>query len=362
MDKDEDSCADEPIQLEPHHTTVDLPSLRRSMHKLYEANNSVFEKLNNALQSLATSLSIDLRILTQKEQLEEIITVFVIVFEILCIGSSEFLATALPAMCRAASHLPIWAQARIAHIWSEHCQCGLKNMLEMLQQLITVQVVTSTDDRRNCVHENEIIISATKVMKILYYANILAGELEPKLTEDINAMSTIAEEEEEDEIFNYSSNKQNKASTIEDPLAVELNVSVMDCRKPFIPFDDFYNEHLSDTIEMDKDYLNYKNKSDKTSFSFMLYSFILPPATKTLSLYFDSRIRMYNERRISILHTQIAGHLPNPYLKLKVRRDQIIDDALVEVNFAFGFLCNFYLFDSLIVVGNDCYGKSKRFS
>lgn len=335
MDKDEDSCADETIPLEPHHTTVDLPSLRRSMHKLYEANNSVFEKLNNALQSLATSLSIDLRILTQKEQLEEIITVFVIVFEILSIGSSEFLATALPAMCRAASHLPIWAQARISQIWSEHCQCGLKNMLEMLQQLITVQVVTSTDDRRSCVHENEIIISATKVMKMLYYANILAGDLEPKLREDINdGISTIAEEEE-DEIFNYSSNKQNKSSTIEDPLAVELNVSVMDCRKPFFPFDDFYNEHLSDTIEMDKDYLNYKNKSDKTSFSFMLYSFILPPATKTLSLYFDSRIRMYNERRISILHTQIAGHLPNPYLKLKVRREQIIDDALVEVFFFF---------------------------
>lgn len=62
----------------------------------------------------------------------------------------------------------------------------------------------------------------------------------------------------------------------------------------------------------------------------MLYSFILTPATKILALYYDNRIRMYSERRQSIYHTQ-AGQPPNPYLKLRVRRDQIIDDALVEL-------------------------------
>lgn len=63
----------------------------------------------------------------------------------------------------------------------------------------------------------------------------------------------------------------------------------------------------------------------------MLYSFILTPATKTLGLYFDCRIRMYNERRINNFHTQLAGQPSNPYLKLRVRRDHIIDDALVEL-------------------------------
>lgn len=62
----------------------------------------------------------------------------------------------------------------------------------------------------------------------------------------------------------------------------------------------------------------------------MLYSFILTPATKILALYYDNRIRMYSERRLSIYHTQV-GQPPNPYLKLKVRRDHIIDDALVEL-------------------------------
>lgn len=63
----------------------------------------------------------------------------------------------------------------------------------------------------------------------------------------------------------------------------------------------------------------------------MLNSFILMPATKTLGLYYDCRIRMYNERRLNNFHTQLAGQPSNPYLKLRVRRDHIIDDALVEL-------------------------------
>lgn len=42
---------------------------------------------------------------------------------------------------------------------------------------------------------------------------------------------------------------------------------------------------------------------------------------------------MYSERRISLIQT-VAGQPSNPYLRLKVRRDHIIDDALVEVRVA----------------------------
>lgn len=70
---------------------------------------------------------------------------------------------------------------------------------------------------------------------------------------------------------------------------------------------------------------------DSLKFSYMLYSFVLTPATKTLALYYDSRIRMYSERRHNMITTQFAGEPANPYLNLKVRRDHIIDDALVEL-------------------------------
>lgn len=45
---------------------------------------------------------------------------------------------------------------------------------------------------------------------------------------------------------------------IVDPLEAELQISVLDSRVPLIPFQDFYNESLSDTVEMDKDFTNFK--------------------------------------------------------------------------------------------------------
>lgn len=158
----------------------------------------------------------------------------------------------------------------------------------------------------------------------------MAGTLEsPKLRdEDTDAETSMADEEA---LFIYTGSKKSPTTEQIDPLGQELNVNVFDCRQPYIPFEEFYNEPLSDAIEMDNDYLNYKNRQNDKKFSFMLYSFILTPATKTLGLYYDCRIRMYSERRIDNFHTQLAGQPSNPYLKLRVHRDNIIDDALVEL-------------------------------
>lgn len=73
----------------------------------------------------------------------------------------------------------------------------------------------------------------------------------------------------------------------------------------------------------------------------MNYPFILTPATKIMGLYFDNRIRMYSERRISFLQ-QFTGLPAQPYLRLKVRRDHIIEDALVEVRL-FSCITLFYI-------------------
>lgn len=89
------------------HTSVDLISLRRAMTYLLETKPSVFDSLNNAMHSLALGLSVDLRMLTQREQIEEIITVFVIIFETVIIGKSDFVEVALPSICKAASYLPV---------------------------------------------------------------------------------------------------------------------------------------------------------------------------------------------------------------------------------------------------------------
>lgn len=153
-------------KLPRHHTTVDLISLRRAMTHLLEAKVSAFDSLNNALQSLALSISVDLRLLTEKEKIEEIITVFVIIFEIIIIGKSDFVDVALPTVCKASSYLPVWAQARLVCIWAHHCKDGLRKLLETVQQLISLQVITGTYHENAFIQDNEHIINATKLMKV----------------------------------------------------------------------------------------------------------------------------------------------------------------------------------------------------
>lgn len=125
--------------------------------------------------------------------------------------------------------------------------------------------------------------------------------------------------------------RRNKKGPRVDPLETESGVRVSDCRRPLIPFEEFINEPLNDVLEMDKDYTFFKVETEN-KFSFMTCPFILNAVTKNLGLYYDNRIRMYSERRITVLYSLVQGQQLNPYLRLKVRRDHIIDDALVRVS------------------------------
>lgn len=86
----------------------------------------------------------------------------------------------------------------------------------------------------------------------------MAGKLEsPKLRDEDNDSESILED---DALLIYSGSKKSTSNDVTDALADELQINVLDCRKPYIPFEEFYNEPLSDAIEMDNDYLYYKNR------------------------------------------------------------------------------------------------------
>lgn len=344
-EKEEDSMADEEQEKldDPAYTPVDLESLRRCMTRLYERNPQMYEKLDNALQSLATMIQIDLRIMKEKDQVEEMLTVFVILFELFQIGSGPLEQSILRTL-QSVANLPVWAQARLAHVWSAHCKEGLRPILLILQQIVTLQVIANDyrRDHSGCVNDNEIISNATKVMKILFCANLLASDViePPRYVPDNRSGSPMPGVEEEEDDYSsiiYPFDPSRNTKTFEDPLTKEIGICVDDCREPFIAFEDFHNEPLCDVLEMDLDYMRYRNFmsndkfSDNKKFSFMVYSFILTPATKSLALFFDSRIKMYSERRTSLLNMHYLGQATNPYLKIKIRRDFLIDDTLAEL-------------------------------
>lgn len=344
-EKEVDSLADEEEEKlnDPAHTPVDLDSLRRSMKRLHEKKPQIFEPLDNALQSLASMVQLDLRIMKEKEQIEEVLTVFVILFELFQIGTGPLEQSIIRTLPSVAS-LPIWAQARLAHIWSTHCKDGLRSILLILQQIITLQVISN--DYRSDLHvnDNEIISNSTKVMKILYCANLLASDaVEPlRYVPEERPPSPMPGVEEEDDDYNsivYPFEPSKNAKVFVDPLMKELGICVDACREPFIPFEEFHNESLCDVLEMDVDYLRYRNlmsnekfsEGDSKKFTFLVNSFILTPATKSLALFFDSRIKMYSERRTSLLNMHYLGQPTNPYLKIKIRRDNLIEDTLAEL-------------------------------
>ncbi|KAJ1525999.1 hypothetical protein ONE63_009178 [Megalurothrips usitatus] len=320
-------------------TYVDIPSLRRTYTALFEqVPGAILESvLVNALTTLSASMEISRQFAPTSMCEGARLHCFVIILELPVLGTSEYLEVALPAICKEVVKMPVYTQGRLARIWAKHCKSRLKDLLVSLQQLITLKVISGTFSRDHSVQDEDAIVASTKLMKILYCASILAGELDPAelRNEDLTALT-------DDPLLGvgYSGSKVPPSAQYEDPLAKELQINVLDSRKPFIPFTDFYNEPLSEAVEMDKDFAHFKSDSDGfhqththcpgAKFSFMWYSFILTPATKTLGLYYDNRIRMYSERRMSIYHSMV-GQPVNPFLRLKVRRDHIIDDALVEL-------------------------------
>ncbi|XP_035724686.1 ubiquitin-protein ligase E3A-like isoform X1 [Vespa mandarinia] len=324
-DKEEDSSDPSPtVPPNDDDTSVDLLAVRRAFKALWTLPGEAFESaLVNALVTLADTIELHLRVFgkTPSHSMDSLLNVFLIVFEIPMLGNSEYLELALHMLCKAVSCFPTLAQAKLARVWARHCKPTLPSLLQALQELITVKVISGSFSRDYCVQDADTITAPTKVMRILYYASMLAGELDS---------SELALNEDGDTTKIDKSGPCKMTSQIpQDPLAKELGISALDARKPFISFTDFYNEPLSDAIEMDKDFAYYKSEEPQ-KFSFMNYAFILTPATKTLGLYYDNRIRMYNERRMSFLQT-VVGQPTNPYLRLKVRRDHLIDDALVEL-------------------------------
>ncbi|KAH0952486.1 hypothetical protein HN011_000162 [Eciton burchellii] len=321
-DKEQDSSDPSPTVPNNDDTTVDLPSVRRAFEALWSVPGEIFESaLVNALVTLADDIELDLRVfrIMRWDNMDTLLHIFLIVFEIPMLGTSEYLELVLHMLCKACSCLPIVAQAKLTRLWAKHCKSRLPSLLQALQELITVKVIEGSFTRDYCVQDADIITAPTKVMKILYYASMLAGELEEVPSSDENESANS----------DKGTSRSSTSQIPQDPLVTELGITALDARKPLIPFTDFYNEPLSDAIEMDKDFAYYKSE-EPMKFSFMNYAFILTPATKTLGLYYDNRIRMYSERRMSFLQT-VVGQPTNPYLRLKVRRDHLIDDALVEL-------------------------------
>lgn len=305
---------------------VDVNAVRRVYDKIL-AIDEVQGALVDALIFLTPNLELDLEYLDVYDTNPDYLNVFVIVMENTNLHSPEYLEVALPQFCKAMSKLPDEAQARLAKIWAQFGLDHVRRMLETFQQLVTFTVVSNEYDAENLVNDDDTVVAATKCLKVVFYASILGGKV------DVGNNEEEVEDFDSEELSLHElmgEERIYKKGPRVDPLESELGIRTIDCREPLIPFEEFINESLNDVLEMDKDFTFFKVDGE-SKFSFQTCPFVLNAVTKNQGLYYDNRIRMYGERRLTAFYSMMQGREPTPFLELKVRRDHIIDDALIRL-------------------------------
>uniref|UniRef100_UPI00358ED655 ubiquitin-protein ligase E3A-like isoform X2 n=1 Tax=Myxine glutinosa TaxID=7769 RepID=UPI00358ED655 len=311
--------------------SIDIEAVRRS-YRLLQEYDGVETALLNALLCLSTNVECELAYHNVYARSPHYLNIFVIVMENPSLHSPEYLDAALPTFCKAMSRLPTLAQARLVRLWAKNDANELRRMVETFQQLITCRVITQDFGSQRLVNEDDAVVAATKCLKIVYYASLLGGEVDSNPRDEDDSEEDENDGEPTDSTFRelLGAVPRGKRVMPFEPLAVEVGVQPIDCLHPLVPHEDFVNEPLNDVLEMDKDFTFFRVEQEKR-FSFMTCPFILSPVTKSLGLYYDNRIRMYSERRITVFHSLVQGQHLHPYLRLKVRRDHVIDDALVRL-------------------------------
>lgn len=318
---------------EDSQCSVDIKSLHRAYEHLLSLPGLPFQgALINALISVSRELQIDFKYSHRMETNPDLINIFVIIMEFPHLHSPEYLEAAFPSFCKALAMMPLSAQAKLVKVWAAFGAERLTEMLHMLQQLITVRIINHEGrwGRTFNMNDDEAISGSCGVMKIVYFASLYGGvhdsaELlrEEKLSNEADAQNIAMEGA-------IGMEPKEQSQPKEDPLAHELKLSPINVRKPLIPPEEFVNEPLNEHIEISSDYEHYRAKPEG-KFSFMLHNFVLTTASKHMQMYFDNRIRMLQERRTSLLQTLMHGGPPMPYLRLRVRRDHVVDDALVNL-------------------------------
>ncbi|XP_045543957.1 ubiquitin-protein ligase E3A isoform X5 [Salmo salar] len=313
-------------RLGPVEVSVDIEAVRRVYDRLL-SNEKIESAFLNALVYLTPNVELDLTYLDVYDTNPDYLNIFIIVMENSSLHSPEYLEMAMPLFCKCMSKLPLPALAKLTRLWSQYSVEHIRRMMETFQQLITYTVISNEYDSDSLVNDDECVVAAAKCLKLVFYANVLGGDLDTGHNEEEEPASESSELTLQELLGEERSNKKGPRV---DPLEKELGVRTLDCRRPLIPFEEFVNEPLNDVLEMDKDFTFFKVDSE-SKFSFQSCPFVLNACTKSLGLYYDNRISMYSERRITALYSLVQGQQLNPYLRLKVRRDHIIDDALVRL-------------------------------
>lgn len=216
----------------------------------------------------------------EENELNQILHALLVVNELPILEDPRYMERCPKIFYSTISELPVEASAKIVRLWSKWHTDELKIFLFKIQQFITVEVISKNLDeetnqneededdeerdtsKQKALYKNEGITGAVNYLRLIYYASILGGRLDPE--DQIKKEREIEKEEflylqesqaqEENGLFSESSNS---ITYYADPLEAVLEIRPIDCREPKIPYDQFINEVANKYIDVQFDYVEY---------------------------------------------------------------------------------------------------------
>jgi len=303
--------------------TVDVGAVRRTYVSLFSLElESVKNTMVNAMEVYCSQL--------QREKayaLKQPLNHFVVLFENPLLHSPEFVKV-FPKFLQAVAKLPVQRKELLIHWYSNYSTEELRSILSSLQQLITLQLLFSDDSdhpRAYIPQSDPAIVSATKTMTILCFANLLKAKREGHVRPMSRHMSSVAAKTKPEFM--------QMEDSVYEQLLLRIKVHPANVTSTPIPFTEFLNEELNSRVNMGIDYQrDYSSSmSGEKQFSFIEYPFILNAANKVEKLFRDNLVSQFGERQRTLFHAVLTGVPDIPFLMLRVDRNNMLSDTLVQV-------------------------------
>ena len=260
-------------------------------------------------------------------KINESLSHFVILMENPLLSSPEFL-TCYSKLLRAIESLPVPQKEHLIKWYSYYQVDELIQFIKALQQLITLQLLFSDESEHSRYYipqADTAIAAASGVMGLFFFSSLLKAKREDNMkdfTSSLNSFMTKTKPE-----FMQASDSDYEQ------LILRLQVHPCLIKKFSIPLSEFINEELNERIDMSKDYhREYTSNIGEKNFSFLEHPYMLTVTNKVEKLYRDNLVSMFSERHRSVIHSVLTGVADVPYLALRVCRESIVEDALVQVN------------------------------
>ncbi|VDN02113.1 unnamed protein product [Thelazia callipaeda] len=287
---------------------------------------------------------------TWKSDPAGVIHIINLIFELPFVHRLEFIECGLLPLCKLCSNLPTQAQTILSSVWANFGATWIQDRVSVLQQAITLRILSVVDAVGSLPvfgDRFEFVPAAIQTMSILYDAVLISSKRNMVIPLGSRQNSRANRRRKflplihifgfNGSLFDFFLREKSFSDTgrseeedeEESTLAIDSPIDGWMVTKTCFPLTEMINTTLSENISVQDDFVAYKSPGSRNAFSVMPeYSFILTTEVKQSFLNFNNRILQRTERRQALADALTLGVSMEPYLRLNIRRDNIIRDAL----------------------------------